>query len=540
MSLVRCRSIACKEILPNRLFSTVDGYQLKCGLEIHTQLNTRDKLFSFSTNNSFAAVHHPNIHTSYFDIALPGTRPILNYEAVLSALKLGLAIDGKVNTTSHFDRKHYFYGDQPQGYQITQHYVPIVKGGRLILLKNIDNIKEDRKEIRIIQLQLEQDTGRSLYQKADNMTLIDLNRSNLPLIELVTEPDFSDAKQVRAFVKKYQDLVRQLGISTGDLETGSLRVDVNINVNEFPRVELKNLPNTSSIVHAIQYEYKRQVNILLNGEYEGERAKQETRGWDGKKTIKLRTKETTIDYRYMPDPELPVITINQDVIKAIKKTLPMPTEEKINIFVNDPYNLSFKDAKILTIHNELNPLYNNEDLKDYYVAIFTAYSNNVGKDNINSKLVVSWVIHELLGYLNKLEIPLSKVNVLLTPKKFASFLTLIHTEKLSKTSAKLLLFHILEEFKQDNFVIKSEIDFSDLIKKFNISAINTVDQNALESDCLAIVKDIKDQKMLEAIISGKKKNSLNFLIGLGMRKYQGRIQSDQIKKAMKKVLNIEW
>ncbi|QLQ79109.1 hypothetical protein HG537_0B04570 [Torulaspora globosa] len=516
-------------------------YKLKCGLEIHTQLNTRKKLFSQSTNDPFHSIESPNVHTSYFDIALPGTQPILNYEAVLYAIRLSLAINAKVNLQSSFDRKHYFYGDQPMGYQITQHYQPFATGGQIKLNRDIDGV--DDKNIRIIQLQLEQDTGKSVYRENEGLTLIDLNRSNVPLIEMVTQPDFTDVKQIRAFIKKYQNLVRHLNVSTGDLETGAMRVDVNLSVNDFARVELKNLPNTSSIINAVKFEFQRQVQIIEDGKGPELLLHPETRGWNGEATIKLRSKETTIDYRYMPDPELPVISLSPLAVEGVAKTLPPAPEDVIKKLMAAPYSLSLKDAKLLTIKgNSQDQMYTQPELLKFYVETFQCYLKDVKKSEnrkINYKLPTNWIIHELLGILNKLQMPLKELTVIMTPENFSEFLMLIHRKEISNATGKLLLFHAVENLHNSD-VIKEQktVNFTSLIDEYDLGKISQIDDNELEKLCQDIIDEIKDKKLIENIVSGKKKNSIKYLIGLGMRVSQGRISAQEFERMFRKVLEI--
>ena len=531
------------------LSSDSTPYKLTCGLEVHTQLHTENKLFSLSKNDAFESLANPNFHTSYFDIALPGTQPKLNYSVVLFALKLALSLDCDVNLNSQFDRKHYFYGDQPQGYQITQHYSPFAKGGFMKLYKDLDGIKTKEKVINLIQLQIEQDTGRSTYfhgleGSKTRKTLIDLNRSNVPLIELVTQPDFHDTDEVRAFIKKYQNLVRQLKISTGDLETGSIRVDVNVSVDEHPRVELKNLPNTSSIINAIKFEHKRQADVLksINGDKEKlEEIGVETRTWDGSKTLCSRSKESAIDYRYVMDPELPCVTLHPSILNAVKQLLPKSADEEIKELMEKPYSLSMKDAKILVIQNELSTLYNNEQLRKYYLETFQEYCTIVTGENSRPKTVINWVLHEFLGDLKKLDIPLEKVSTtILKPRKFAEFLKLVHDGKLSNATGKLLLFHILENFKESNYEMKDELNFEKLIEEYGVGTIEKFDPLTLDNECLQIINELNNPAMIEGIVSGKKKNSIKFLIGLGMRKFRGRIKPQELEEAFKRVLHIKW
>ncbi|EJS44615.1 pet112p [Saccharomyces arboricola H-6] len=540
LRLSRCYSLASIKFVQNQSTVFRPEYALKCGLEIHTQLKTRNKLFSQSTNSATPLLDTPNSHTSFYDIALPGTQPELNWEAVLFAMKLSLALDSQVNTISQFDRKHYFYGDQPQGYQVTQHYRPFARGGKINLSKELDGIDELSKDISILQLQIEQDTGKSHYTNADKdvVTLVDLNRSNVPLIELVTNPDFSDIKQVRAFIKKYQNLVRHLHISSGDLETGAMRVDVNLSINEFARVELKNLPNTSSIINAIKYEYQRQVGLISKGETSS-LMESETRGWTGSSTVKLRSKETTIDYRYMPDPELPYINLAADVISGVKGIMPQLPDDIMKMLMQKPFELSLKDAKILTYNSNQNDMYDHEALRSYYLKTFHEFSKLVDEHS-SAKLPTNWIIHEFLGDLNKLRIPLSKAQKILPPVVFAEFLKLLHAETISPTSSKLLLFHILETFKQSKCQDLSIPDFPRLIKEFELHAIDNVDSQELIGLCNDIIVEHTDDAFVRNLVSGKKKTSLKFLIGQGMRRSQGRIKPSEFEKQFKEILNIQW
>lgn len=520
------------------IISIANEYQLKCGLEIHTQLNTEKKLFSLAKNDPFGSISSPNHHVSYFDAALPGTRPILNYECVLKALKLAISLNCDVNLNSHFDRKHYFYGDQPQGYQLTQHYSPIASNGYLNLYSDLDNIDTPTKKINIIQLQLEQDTGMSHYDNYEKKTMIDLNRSNVPLVELVTEPNFDSVPQIIAFLKKYQNLVRRINVSTGNLETGAIRVDVNVSVGDYPRVELKNLPNTSSISNAIKYEYDRQIDIIKQGKAAELLRCEETRGWNGYETIKLRSKETTIDYRYMPDPELGCIRLDCSIIKDIKKSLPISTDDEIRIFLNEPYNLSLKNAKLLCIQNGKNEYYTNEEVKKYYLDSFNLFRKVISPSlKKNCKIIANWVINELLGDLNKLELPLKNIQELFPPIKFIEFIKLLQSGKVSNTGGKRLLFYILENIQTKQF--KGNIDLQYLIQKLNIEIKSSVDGEELLKQCQSIIDNINNPKLIENIKSGKKKNLINYLVGIAMRQTRGRVKPTDYQRIFKNILMIK-
>ncbi|SCU83742.1 LAFA_0D05424g1_1 [Lachancea sp. 'fantastica'] len=521
-----------------REFKLLPEFKLKCGLEIHTQLSTRHKLFSYSTNDSFAYANLPNHHVSFFDVSLPGTQPKLNLEAILYATRLALALNSEINLNSQFDRKHYFYGDQPLGFQITQHYSPFARGGSVALTKSLDGIDQEQLQIDIMQLQIEQDTGKSIYRDSEQISLIDLNRSNVPLIEMVTKPSFYDLKQIRSFIKKYQNLVRHLGISTGDLETGAMRVDVNLSVNDHCRVELKNLPNTSSIMNAVKFEYERQVDIIRNGLAGTLLAESETRGWDGKSTVKLRSKETSIDYRYMPDAELPLVRLSADAVAAVKASLPVLPDETIRLLMAEPYNLVLKDAKILTLNSSgHDQQYAQKELLDFYLQSFEAAIGSNG-EKINPKLLTNWIIHELLGNLNRLGLPLREAIAVVPPTKFAELVALIQEEKISNASGKLLLFHILEQTRDHK--LSQPVDLHSLIEQFDLSALKVVDSEELMRICSEILSSVTDPTMLSGITSGKKKNSLKFLVGQGMRLSQGRVKPKMFEDTFKKLLNVEW
>ncbi|GMF04964.1 unnamed protein product [Ambrosiozyma monospora] len=255
-----------------------------------------------------------------------------------------------------------------------------------------DGLPND-KTIGIEQLQIEQDTGRSLY-RLDGISNIDFNRSNIPLVEMVTAPDFENVEEVRAFIKKFQHMLVNLDVCTGELETGSIRVDVNVSIDKHARIEIKNLPTTSAIINAIRYEYKRQCKIVNRG---GKIDSIETRGWNGKTTYKLRSKEDSIDYRYMPDPELPLVKLNlNDIIPKVKANMPVTIEEKMKELIDGEYKLKLRDANVLM---------NDPELLAYYKTFYEKCKQQGLKNPIN------WVVHELMGSLTKSNMTFSKVIV---------------------------------------------------------------------------------------------------------------------------------
>lgn len=486
---------------------------LKIGLEIHTQLHTVAKLFSQSTNATSNLALTPNTTTSFFDVSLPGTQPKLNHQILLNALKLAISLNCKISPVSSFDRKHYFYGDQPLGYQITQHFNPIAQNGHLMLWKRHNPKLSQDVKIAIQQLQIEQDTGRSIYHSINSSdSNIDFNRSNIPLIEMVTLPDFSSIDQVRAFVQNYIKLVQDLDISTGDLESGSIRVDVNINLVGHQRVEIKNLPTISAILNAIRYEEKRQLQNLQNNNLPSEI---ETRGWDGKKTYHLRSKDSNIDYRYTPDMELPKIKLNlSDLLTKIKSNLPMSVDDKLDLYLTK-YNLNLRDAKILV---------NNKLIESYFLKCWNLSNEQL---QVQSK-IINWLVNDLLGFLNKSEIQFDE-NILI-PECFLDLIKSVEDGLISKPNGKLLLLHLVNN-KPDQ--VKS---MKNLASEFDmIISENETDNNQIDELITNVINS--NEKVVNEIKKGKVKK-INFLIGLLMKETRGNIQPKIFEDKIKRYLNL--
>lgn len=513
--------------------------QFKCGLEIHCQLKTTRKLFS-DTEHTFN--ESPNSRVSYFDAGLPGSQPKLNPEAVLLALIAGVALNGNINYKSTFDRKHYFYGDQPLGYQLTQRYNPISHGGWLRLTKKFDDIDQQEKIIHFDQIQIEQDTGKSVHVEDNSggmssvlapsqpFAKIDLNRANVPLIEVVTCPDFEDLKQVKAFLRKFQSLVKFLNISTGDLETGAMRVDVNVSVHNGQRVEIKNLSSSTAILAAIKYEYQRQLHEIAAGK----QIAQETRGWDGAKTTKIRNKETAVDYRYMPDPELSPIHLSKELVAEVKQnfvqSLPDDVIEKL---VAKPFDLRVKDAKLLV--SDTYP-----GLLEYYLRVFrhtaAAGARHPDGKTISAKVPGNMILHELIGQLTKHDLPFSP-NII-PVSKLVELIEAIHLQqKLTTSSGKLLLSYMVENHSSEEIQTKL-IDA--LIDEFDLATPQQID-GTLQGEIVQLCEEIMAQfpEIVANLQSGQKLNSLQYLVGQAMRSTQGKIPPKIIEAQFKKLIGME-
>lgn len=488
-------------------FALDPHYKFKCGLEIHTQLKTKYKLFSLSPT-SFNA--EPNTNISYFDCGLPGTQPKLNPEALYLALKAAVAFNSEIQPQSSFDRKHYFYPDQPLGYQITQHYHPVAKGGYLELNKRFDGIKEESKVIEVEQIQIEQDTGKTNYSIFDKSIKIDLNRSNMPLIEVVTRPDFDDLVQVNAFVRKYQALVKHLDICSGELDTGAMRVDVNVSVNGLPRVEIKNLKSHGDIQDALRFEYSRQVDALKNDIP----IVQETRGWTGKETVSLRSKEDATDYRYVPDSELPQIYLDSSISLDIKSSITELPEDILQKLTTSPYKLELKYAKFLV---------DNLDHLNYYYELFNSI---VIEASMPVKTVNNWFINEFMGAFTKLD---RKIDLAVVSSASLSELILrVCNNELTKPSAKILLFKMIQE--PSNELV------SELIEKYDLGKPEGVSDQDMEEAIAEICEEIiqNNPDVMEKIRNGQK-NSIKFLVGLAMKETQGKVDARVFQEKFKEL-----
>ena len=365
---------------PITLKGETGTWEMVIGLEIHAQVNCKSKLFSGSATDFGAS---PNSQVSYVDAAMPGMLPVINNEAVNQAIKTGHALNAKINNISIFDRKNYFYPDLPQGYQISQFKSPIVGEGWIV----IDLGKGETKKIGIERLHLEQDAGKLMHDQHPRLSFVDLNRSGIPLMEIVSMPDMRDWEEAGAYLRKLRSIVRYIGSCDGNMDQGSLRCDANISVRrpgeEFgTRCELKNINSVKFMMKAVEYEAYRQIEIIENG---GE-VKQETRLYDPNKneTRSMRSKEEAHDYRYFPDPDLLPLNISNERIEKYKNELPELPDQKRERFQKD-FGLSFYDADVLTADKS-------------YADFFEIVSKNR-----DTKFVANWIITNFFAMLNEVE-----------------------------------------------------------------------------------------------------------------------------------------
>ena len=319
------------------------SWEVVLGLEVHAQVTSKSKLFSGASTTFGAA---PNEQVSLVDAAFPGMLPVINKYCIEQAVRTGMGLKAQINMTSVFDRKNYFYADLPQGYQISQFTQPIVGKGTIIL----DLSDGETREVGITRLHLEQDAGKSMHDQSPSETYVDLNRSGVALMEIVSEPDMRSSEEAAAYLKKLRAILRYLGTCDGNMEEGSMRADVNVSVRRAgdtklgTRCEIKNVNSIRFVQQAIEYEARRQIEVLEDGGS----IKQETRLWDTAKseTRAMRSKEEAHDYRYFPDPDLLPLKLDPAMVERVKKTLPELPDEKKDRFMKQ-YGLSSYDAMVL-------------------------------------------------------------------------------------------------------------------------------------------------------------------------------------------------
>ena len=364
---------------PDKLIKGATGdWEVVIGMEVHAQVTSNSKLFSGASTEFGGA---PNSHVSLVDAAMPGMLPVINEECVRQAIRTGLGLQAQINLKSVFDRKNYFYPDLPQGYQISQYKQPIVGEGEVV----VDLADGESVTIGIERLHLEQDAGKSLHDRHPTLSYVDLNRSGVALMEIVSKPDLRSSEEAKAFIGKLRSILRYLGTCDGDMEKGSLRADVNVSVRKpgaplGTRCEIKNVNSIRFIGQAIEHEARRQIEIIEDGG----KIEQETRLFDPGKgeTRSMRSKEEAHDYRYFPDPDLLPLEVTQSYVDELKSHLPELPDGKKTRFMRD-FSLSPYDANVLVAERAT---------ADYYEAVAK------GRD---AKAAANWVINELFGRLNK-------------------------------------------------------------------------------------------------------------------------------------------
>ena len=474
-------------------------YETVIGLEVHVQLSTESKLFSGSAT-TFGA--EPNTQANIFDLALPGTLPVLNEKAVAMAVKFGLAIGAEIGKRSVFDRKNYFYPDLPKGYQVSQLDFPTVGKGSLTI--SLDDGSE--KIIGVTRAHMEEDAGKSLHEDYQGMTGIDLNRAGTPLLEIVSEPDLRSAKEAVAYLKKLHSIIRYLDISDAIMAQGSMRCDANVSIRpvgqkEFgTRTEIKNINSFKFVEKAINHEVQRQKDVLEDGG----RIVQETRLYDADRdeTRSMRSKEVANDYRYFPEPDLLPIIIDDAYIDAIRATLPELPDTRAARFVSD-YGLSEYDAGVLVATREM---------ADYF--------ETTAKLSGDSKLAANWVSQDLQALLNKHSWELSD-----SPIQAERLATLIQRIKDNTISGKIAKT-VFEAMLDDNR------DVDEIIEAKGLKQVT--DSGALESLVDQVIANNPDQ--VQQYRDGKVQ-VIGFLVGQCMQLSKGKANPAQVNEILRSKLS---
>ena len=471
-------------------------YEVVIGLEVHAQVTSESKLFSTSSTK-FGA--EPNTQVSLVDAALPGMLPVINEYCVKQAIKTGIGLKAKINKRSVFDRKNYFYADLPQGYQISQFKDPIVGEGKVIL-----DMPDGQKEVGIERLHLEQDAGKSIHDLDPKNTFVDLNRSGVALMEIVSKPDLRSPDEVNAYVKKLRSIMRYLGTCDGNMQEGSLRADVNVSVRkkgskEFgTRCEIKNVNSIKFMQMAIEYEANRQVDLIE----EGQSIDQETRLFDTKKneTRSMRSKEDAHDYRYFPDPDLLPLEVSDDFIEKLKFEIPELPDEKKKRFI-EKFKLSPYEATILVSDNETS----------------NYFENVIKKSDV--KLATNWIIGELFAALNEKNLEITESPI--SAGNLSKLINLIKDGTISGKIAKTVFEHMMEGNKDPKKIVEEK------------GLKQESDPKALEA---LIDKVIDDNREKATEYKSGKVKLFGFFVGQVMKVSGGKANPQLVNEILKKKL----
>jgi aspartyl-tRNA(Asn)/glutamyl-tRNA(Gln) amidotransferase subunit B len=486
----------------------VKDWEVVIGLETHAQLSTQSKMFS-GASTAFGAA--PNSQASAVDIALPGVLPVANKAAVERAIRFGLAIGGKINDRSIFARKSYFYPDLPKGYQISQYESPIVQGGSIVILT-----RQGERTIRLTRAHLEEDAGKSLHEDFHGMSGIDLNRAGTPLLEIVSEPDMRSAEEAVAYAKALHALVRWIDVCDGNMQEGSFRCDANVSVRRQgettlgTRCEIKNLNSFRFLERAIEYERRRQIDVLESGG----KIIQETRLYDPERdeTRSMRTKEEAHDYRYFPDPDLLPLAASEEWIEAVRARLPELPQAKRDRYQRE-LGLSPVDATTLTQSREMAAYY--EEVVDTLHRRSTPSS--LGEV---AKLAANWVMGELAGALNRSELDITQSPI--GSAQLAALLVRIRDGTISGKIAKEVFDAMWAgEGKDADAIIESR----GLRQISDVAALGAVIDDIIANNA-AQVAEFK---------AGREK-AFNFLVGQAMKATKGKGNPAQINELLREKL----
>ncbi len=473
-------------------------FEMTAGLEVHVELSTKTKIFCGCTTEFEG---EPNTHTCPVCTGMPGSLPVLNKSVVEFAVKTGIALNCSITRHNKFDRKNYFYPDLPKAYQISQLYLPICTNGHI-------DIKTENgfKSIRIHEIHMEEDAGKLIHDDWDDCTLVDYNRCGVPLLEIVSEPDFESAEEIIAYLEKLKEILIYLGVSDCKMQEGSMRADVNISVKPKgtselgTRTEMKNMSSFKAIYKAVNYETKRQIELIK----EGKRVIQQTRRWDENKdaSFAMRSKENAQDYRYFPEPDIPPVDIDDMWINNIISYMPELAETKRERYINE-LGLSEYDASVITSAKPIAMLFEEASEKCK-----------------SPKEVCNLIMGELMRLLS--DTNTLPENLSISPDKIASLVKLVNEKKINRNVAK-------EVFEQ---IFKNDVD---PVYYVNEKALMIINDEEFVSD---IIKKVLSEnvKSVEEYKSGKQK-VFGFLVGQSMKALKGKAEPNLVNDILKKMLN---
>lgn len=480
-------------------------YEPVIGLEVHAQLLTESKMFCRCSTRYAGA--EPNTHICPICAGFPGVLPVLNDYAVELALRVGLALNCETMTPNRFDRKHYPYPDLPKGYQISQYDLPLLRGGHLY----IGDEDGQKKQVGLIRIHMEEDTGKLLHRRSPEgevHSLLDLNRAGVPLLEIVSAPDLRSAAEARQYVTKLRQILRYIDACSGNMEEGALRVDANVSIRPVgaeqfgTKVEIKNLNSFRAVERALEYEIRRQTEVLQAGDT----IPQQTRGWDeaAGETVLQRTKEYADDYRYFPEPDLPPLTVGEDRIERARGNLAELPDAKQDRFVKQ-YSISAYDASVLT---------GSRETADYFESV--AGSLNEG---VPAKLAANWITGDLFRLLKGSNADPAKTRV--APELMAELVGMVHKGEVNQGSARVLLEDIYESGRSPSAVADEK----------------GLRQVSDESKLIGIVREVvaNNPAALEDYRSGKKQ-VVGFLIGQVMKQTKGTAKADTVRGLLQREL----
>ena len=470
----------------------MNEYKTTVGIEVHAELKTKSKIFSNSANNYGKMA---NTCTNVIDLGYPGVLPTVNEKAIELALRAALVLNCKINKKMHFDRKNYFYPDNPKNYQITQNRTPIGINGYVEI-----DVKDGKKKIRIHDIHIEEDTCKSIHNK--NKSMLDFNRAGIPLVEIVTEADINSSEEAMKYLEKLRELLLYADVSDCKIEEGSMRCDCNVSVSKTEKlgtkIEIKNIGPITNVGIAIDYETERQIELLENKKD----LKEETRRFDDKtnSTILMRIKETGNDYRYFPEPDIPFIELSDQYIEDVNNNLPMLAEERRKIYLKNGIN-EINVQKIIQ----------NRTISDYL--------NKFINKNINLVIASNLLLGDIAAYLNKYEIKIE--NTKLTDNKFIDVVNYLDSQKINSKIFKTILDNIMEE----------DLSIDEILEKSGFKEINN-------EELVDIIKEVlkNNEQSVNDYHAGNTR-SIKYIMGQIMKETKGNANPKEINSILEDLLN---